>query len=119
MTASRRLRRDGLAAVEPGRRICRSWLLLLGVLPVDYDDITIVRLDPPRSFLERSRMLSQRHWEHERKIEAAPAGCIVTDRVRWEPRLPVPDALLRALFRSIFSHRHRRLARRFQGRLIS
>ena len=45
------------AAVPLGRRWFRSWILLLGVLPFDYDDLCIERLDPGRSFLERSTML--------------------------------------------------------------
>ncbi len=109
MTAPPSLREHGLANVEVGERICRSWVLLLGVLPVDYDDITLERLEPPRSFLERSTMLSQRAWEHERVIEAAPGGSVLTDRVRYQPRLPLPDAILRPLYTLIFRHRHRRL----------
>ena len=38
-----------------------------------------------------------------------------TDSVSWEPRLPVPAAAMRPLFRAIFGHRHRRLRRRFGG----
>jgi ligand-binding SRPBCC domain-containing protein len=116
MTAPARLRREGLARVEVGRRICRSFVLLFGVLPVDYDDITLVRLDPPAGFLERSRMLSQRVWEHERTLEQVPEGCVLSDRVSYEPRLAVPDRILRALYGAVFRHRHRRLRRRFGGR---
>jgi ligand-binding SRPBCC domain-containing protein len=119
MTAPRRLREEGLAAVVPGERICRSWLLLLGVLPVDYDDIVLAELDPPNGFLERSAMLSQREWQHQRTIEAVPEGCVLTDRVSYEPRLPVPDAILRGLYRRIFRHRHSRLRRRFGGRPLA
>jgi ligand-binding SRPBCC domain-containing protein len=118
MTSSRALRENGLAEVAVGERVCRSWILLLGVLPVDYDDITLERLDPPRGFLERSTMLSQRAWEHERTIEPTGdhgGGCVLTDRVSYEPRIPVPDALLRALYTAIFRYRHRRLRRRFGG----
>jgi hypothetical protein len=115
MTAPRRVRETGLAGVRVGERVCRSWVLLLGALPVDYDDITLVRLEPPYSFLERSAMLSQRIWEHERTLESAPRGCVLTDRIRYEPRLPLPDAPLRALYAFVFRHRHRRLRRRFGG----
>jgi hypothetical protein len=103
----------GLDDPEPGR-IGRSWLLLFGFLPFDYDDITIVRIEPGRSFLERSSMLSMRLWEHERTLE--PGGdnrCRVTDRVAWEPRLPLPGALFRPLVLAIFRHRHNRLRLRF------
>lgn len=99
----------GLDNPEPGH-IGRSWVLLFGLIPFDYDDITIVRVEPGRSFLERSTMLSMRLWEHERTME--PLGeerCRVTDRLAWEPRLPLPGAWLRPLIRFFFNHRHRRL----------
>jgi hypothetical protein len=122
MTATRELRENGLAHVELGKRICRSWVLLFGVLPVDYDDITLVRLDPPSGFLERSTMLSQRAWEHERTIEPATDGadgCVVTDKIGYEPRLPVPDLFLRRLYTAIFRYRHSRLRRRYGGTPLS
>jgi ligand-binding SRPBCC domain-containing protein len=99
-----------------GEPIGRSWVLLFGVIPFDYDDLTLVELEPGSRFLERSRMLSQRVWEHERTIVPDGEGrCRVTDRVRWEPRLPIPGGLLRPLFDRFFRHRHRRLQRRFGG----
>lgn len=119
MTAPARLRQDGLGAVEVGRRICRSFVLLGGVLPIDWDDITLVELDPPAGFRERSSMLSQRVWEHERTLEQTADGCVLTDRIGYLPRVAVPDAALRALFSRVFRHRHRRLQRRFGGRFLA
>ena len=98
---------------ELGKPAFRSWLLLLGVLPVDYDDLTIVRLEPGRGFLERSPLASQRHWEHERRIEPEEQGCTIVDRIAHEPRLPVAERLQSALVRQLFLHRHRRLRRYF------
>ncbi|HEV2980645.1 MAG TPA: hypothetical protein VGX51_04380 [Solirubrobacteraceae bacterium] len=118
MTAPARLRHDGLGAVEVGRRVCRSFVLLGGVLPIDWDDITLVALDPPAGFRERSSMLSQRVWEHERTLEQTSHGCVLTDRIGYVPRIAVPDAPLRALFSRVFRHRHRRLQRRFGGRFV-
>jgi ligand-binding SRPBCC domain-containing protein len=91
----------------------RSWLLLFGVLPVDYDDLGLERIEPGRSFLERSTMLSQRLWEHERTVEPAPDGCVISDRIAWEPRPPIPGAAFRPLFGAFFGHRHSRLRRHF------
>jgi hypothetical protein len=54
-------------------------------------------------------------WEHERVIEPVPGGWILTDRVRYEPRMPTPDAVLRRLYTLVFGHRHRRLCRHFRG----
>ncbi len=45
-------------SVELGKPIGRSWILLFGLLPFDYDDVTLARLEAGRGFLERSRMLS-------------------------------------------------------------
>jgi hypothetical protein len=102
-------------SVELGKPIGRSWVLLFGLIPFDYDDVTLVRLDPGHGFLERSKMLSQRRWEHERTIEPTADGCRVTDRVRWQPRLGVPANLLRPAIAWFFRHRHRRLRLRFGG----
>lgn len=101
----------GLDLPDPGP-VGRSWVLLFGFLPFDYDDIELVRIDPGRGFLERSRMLSMRLWEHERTLEPLGEGrCQITDRVAFEPRLPLPGALFRPLILAIFRHRHRRLQR--------
>ena len=116
MTLPRGVERLDPESVEIGTPIGRSWILLFGVLPVDYDDLGLERIEPGRGFLERSTMLSQRLWEHERTIEPlAGGGCTVTDRVAWEPRLPLPGHLLRPLFGAFFRHRHRRLRRHFGG----
>jgi hypothetical protein len=116
MTVPRGVERLDPASVELGRPIGRSWVLLFGLVPFDYDEITLVRFEEGRGFLERSRMLSQRVWEHERTLEStADGGCLITDRVRWEPRIPLPGATLRPLIRAVFRHRHRRLRRRFGG----
>jgi hypothetical protein len=115
MTVPRGLGDLDLAGVEPGR-LGRSWILLFGLVPVDYDDLGLERIDPGRGFLERSTMLSQRLWEHERTIEPLPSGgCILTDRIAWEPRLPLPGRLLRPLFGAFFRHRHRRLRSHFEA----
>ena len=81
MTVPRGAEDFGLDDPEPGH-IGRSWVLLFGFLPFDYDDITVVRVEPGRGFLERSTMLSQRLWEHERTLEPLGANrCRITDRV--------------------------------------
>lgn len=120
MTVPRGLDDFNIEDAELGVPIGRSWVLLFGLVPFDYDDLTLVRVEPGRGFLERSRMLSQRLWEHERTIEPDGEGaCIVTDRVAWEPRLPVPGALLAPLIGTFFRHRHSRLRRRFAGEPVA
>lgn len=117
MTAPRDVREAGLGGVTVGRRICRSWILLFGVIPVDYDDITLVSLDPPHGFHERSPMLSNRLWEHRRTIADADGGCVLTDEIGYEPRIPlVPHAIAGRIYGAVFRLRHRRLRKRFGGR---
>lgn len=114
MTAPRALREGGLDAVPVGTRAGRSWILAGGVLPVEYDDLTLVELERGR-FLERSSMLTQRVWEHERTVAPHPEGALVTDRVAFTPRRGVPAAVTERIVTLVFDHRHRRLRRRFSG----
>lgn len=101
--------------VEVGVELGRSWILLGGVIPVDYDDLRLAELGPGMHFLERSRTLSFSVWEHERTVVDEGAGCRVTDRLGFELRRPlawIPGsaALARAIVGFLFRHRHRRLA---------
>ncbi len=103
-------------AVPIGERWFRSWVLLFGVLPFDYDELCIERMEAPRGFLERSRMLSARLWEHERTLEAPADGrTLVTDRVAFEPRIALAGGLQRRIIGALFRHRHRRLRRFFDA----
>jgi hypothetical protein len=100
-------------SVRLNQRICRSWVLLFGILPVDYDDVTLVELEPGRRFLERSPMFSQRLWEHGRTIDPLPGGSRVCDRVRFATRLSPLGPLYAPIFRAAFRLRHRNLRRIF------
>jgi len=107
---------DLAASWRPGQRVFRSWLLLGGVVPVEYDDVVFEEIDPGRRFLERSSMLTQRVWEHERCIVPRAGGCTLTDRIRFVPRIPWLGGLQRAIFRTVFALRHRNLHHLF-GRI--
>lgn len=114
MTIPRGLVDFAIAHVVAPQQLGRSWLLLGGLIPFDYDDIGIAEIGPGFSFSERSTMLSQREWEHDRAVE--PLGeqaCTVTDRIRFVPRVPGIAPLMRPVFLRVFRHRHRRLRRRF------
>jgi ligand-binding SRPBCC domain-containing protein len=113
MTAPAHVRALEPADVVLGDRIFRSWVLLFGVLPIDYDDLTLVALEPGRGFHERSRMLSMRVWEHERWLTPEGAGCRVVDRLSFQPRLPGMGPLIERFIRATFRHRHKRLRRWF------
>ncbi len=97
-----------------GKRLFRSWVLLFGFLPIDYDDITIVEYEAGRRFLERSTMLSMRVWEHERVVTPTDEGSTVTDKLRFQARIPLSGYLLRFVVKGLFTWRHRRLRRRYR-----
>jgi ligand-binding SRPBCC domain-containing protein len=116
MTAPKGFRRLDPSSVVLGQRLFRSWVLLFGFIPFEYDDLTLVELEPGRRFLERSPMLSMSLWQHERIVEPDPqGGCVVTDNLTFEPRLPLMRPLARRIVGFQFRHRHRRLRRRFEG----
>jgi ligand-binding SRPBCC domain-containing protein len=117
MTMPRGLAGKTIDDVEVGTPLGRSWILLGGLIPVDYDDLCLDELEPGRRFLERSRTLSFAVWEHERTVE--PVGeesCRVTDRLGFELKrglawIPGASGLAAAIVRFLFGHRHRRLRR--------
>lgn len=91
----------------------RSWVLLFGFVPFDWDDLVIAEVEPGRRFLEQSTMLSMRVWQHERTIEPRGEGSRLVDRLAWQPRAAVPRAVARRIVTAIFTHRHARLGARF------
>jgi ligand-binding SRPBCC domain-containing protein len=115
MTVPRNLRGATIDDLEVGVPAGRSWLLLGGVLPVDYDDLCLAELDPPRRFLERSRMATMSLWQHERTVAPRDDGSsALTDTLTFRLRRPlaaVPgmEALAARIVGALFSHRHRRL----------
>jgi hypothetical protein len=105
-----------VATVPLGQPLGRAWIRLFGVLPIDYDHLSIVALEPGRSFHEKSTMFSMRSWQHERTL--TPVDDAVTrvhDRITFEPRLllRLSAGFMARVFAGFFAHRHRRLARHF------
>ncbi len=93
----------------PGTLLFRSRLLLLGFLPVDRSDLTLLELQPGRRFLERSSMATQRLWQHERVLEPVPEGTRITDRLEWRGRFPGATATFAIAVPFLFKWRHHRL----------
>jgi hypothetical protein len=99
-----------------GRTAFRSWFLLFGLVPVEFDDFRLIGLDPGRGFDEQSRLLSTRDWRHRRTVTPAAGGCVVCDEITMTPRLRWTGGILAAAFRFIFEWRHRRLRRLWRGK---
>lgn len=93
--------------VAPGRRLFRSFILLLGILPVDYSDLTLLALQPGEGFIEESPMGSMRLWRHERRIvsdHVDPACVLLVDRLTFQPRWA--GTLVGWFVQKFFEHRH-------------
>jgi ligand-binding SRPBCC domain-containing protein len=113
MTIPSALRGATIGDVTVGERLGRSWMLLFGVVPVDFDDLTIAELGPGQRFLEQSTMLTQSRWTHERIIEPNDGGSRITDRLAWEGRARLFGTVFGVAVPILFRNRHRRLRRRF------
>lgn len=118
MTVPAQLKGKAIHEMPLRVHIGRSWFFLLGLLPIDYDDITIAELENGRRFLERSTMMSMSFWEHERTLVECDGGTEVSDRITFQMRPPlgwVPGAhwVIGTLLGWLFEHRHRRLSRWF------
>lgn len=111
MTAPAAARGKSLAEVPLGKTAFTSTLLALRLVPFDRHALCLVEASEGH-FLERSRSLLQRSWEHERWVEAVEGGTRVRDRLRVDPRLG-PSAPVRAIVAALFRWRHQQLRRRF------
>jgi hypothetical protein len=108
------LRGRDIAEAPTGVPLGRCRVLLVGVLPVERDDLCLAEIGPGHRFLERSAMATLALWEHERTVEPlGEAGSLLTDRLRWRPRAGLPAAAARPVVGALFRHRHRRLVSLF------
>ncbi len=109
MTAPAAFRRAELSQWATGRVLFRSVVLLFCCLPVDVHALRLERVEMGRGFLERSSSWSNRLWQHERTTRPTAAGCVLTDTVTVEGRVPFVTRLLMPVYGAVFRHRHRRL----------
>jgi hypothetical protein len=113
MRMPRRWRGRRLDEVPVGEPLGRAWLLLLGVLPVEYDDLMLASVGPGHQFTEESRLLLLSPWRHHRRVTPAPGGCEVLDELTFRARLRLLTPVVAHVVRALFTHRHRRLVRRW------
>ena len=101
--------------MSPGTHIGKSLLLLFGLIPFGYDDITVAQIEPGRMFREESAMIGMRTWIHQRTLEPADGKTVVTDAITLIPRLALPGLtrFLGVTLAAFFAHRHKRLQGHF------
>jgi ligand-binding SRPBCC domain-containing protein len=108
MTTPKGIRSLSDMQIKPGVRMYRSYVLLFGVLPIDYSDITLVALDSGRGFVEQSPMGSMKFWRHERRILPClsdPSAVLLVDQLTFRPRMA--RRLVGWFIRHVFTHRHK------------
>lgn len=74
MVMPRRHRGTSIADLRPGTSLGRVWILYLGVLPLDWDRLTLTEIDPEHHFQEVSSMISMRVWRHRRTLTSRDDG---------------------------------------------
>jgi hypothetical protein len=102
-----------IVAWPAGRTLFASWILFLGVLPVDRHRFALESPPCSRGFRESSSSWCMAQWRHERRVESLGTVMQLTDRIEWHARLPGFSTLLAPIYRSVFRHRHRQLRRRY------
>jgi ligand-binding SRPBCC domain-containing protein len=92
----------------------RSWLLALGILPLDRHSLVVERVIDGGGFDEESTSWLQQRWRHERRITDHGDGTsTVADHLVVVPRIAISRSLVATMVGQVFRHRHRRLVRRF------
>ena len=116
MTVSGKWRFLPLAEWEPGHPLFKSWILLFGLIPVDRHTMCLAGLHQGVGFHEHSFSIINRQWNHTRTIAPSGRGCVLTDCVAVEGRMPFLTRCLFPIYQRIFHHRHRRLQNRYPKR---
>lgn len=112
MTAPARFAQRPLHEWPERQTLFKSWILLLGVLPVDRHAFYLHSVMPGKGFVETSTSTINALWKHERTIVPLAAGCRVTDAVEFRCRLPLLGYLLKPVYEVVFWWRHRHLRSR-------
>jgi len=92
-----------------GKPLFRSWLLLFGLIPFEYDHIQIDMCEDGCGFSERSSMLLMSEWNHTRTLTTTCRGTCVTDTISFRPRLSWMGLFLYRIVSWLFFYRHYRL----------
>lgn len=90
----------------------KSWVLLLGLVPIDRHAFGALDLSHRMRFVETSSSWLNRLWRHERVVSPVPGGCEVRDQISFEPRLPGVSAWVKPIYGLVLRHRHARLRAR-------
>jgi hypothetical protein len=109
MSAPKRLKFVKLKDFNNGGELFTSWVLFIGLIPIDRHAFGSLDLTQKFKFIEMSSTLVSSVWQHERVVSVTPGGCTVVDKIGFVPRLRLMSAFLKAIYTLVFQHRHSRL----------
>ncbi len=90
-----------------------STILLFGFIPFDRHRFSLIEIDVPNYFSERSSNFTMSLWSHRRTLIETEDGVTVNDVCHFVPRVSLMGRVLRAVYAAVFRRRHKRLARYF------
>ena len=96
-----------------GEHLFTSWILLLGILPVDRHRFFLEATAPGEGFTECSTSWVNARWRHQRRVIPITGGCRVVDGVSYASPLPGLGRLLLGAYRLVFRWRHHQLRLRY------
>lgn len=90
-------------------------ILKIGWLPIDRHRFRSLEMEPGRSFIEHSSNNMLSAWRHQRTLTQQDDGVLVTDQCSLTPRILIFGPMLFAIYRLVFSRRHKRLLNLFRS----
>ena len=90
------------------KEIFTSTISFFGVIPIDRHRFKLLSVSSA-GFVESSSSVFNSVWSHERTITKSGSGANVKDVVGYQNKISLLGTLLKPFYRSIFTHRHKRL----------
>jgi hypothetical protein len=118
MTAPSSWKRIPIEQWPENQLLFNSWILLLGVFPIDLHFFTMQQVRAGKGFAEASSSIINKQWCHVREVTSIHPGCRVTDIVRYQSRLPFVGHLLKPIYKMVFRNRHRNLTTQYGGHAL-
>jgi hypothetical protein len=101
--------------VTAGAKLFRSYVLLFGIVPIDFSDLTLLEVRKGFGFLEQSPTGTMKLWRHERLLSETQSNAklvvVLTDKLTFEPK--IASSIVTWFIKMVFNHRHNVLREKF------
>ena len=106
-----------ISAWPTGEVLFTCVLLLFGFIPIDLHRF-LLKATSANRFEECSTSLLLKQWGHTQEIKPTESHVEIIGRLCFQTRVPLLGSLLLPVYIFVFSHRHRRLRKRYSGERI-